>query len=138
MGFVPNDQLPTLLAQHNVYISLVESDGVSASLLEAMEVGLLPIVSDHLANRFWITPGINGLPLNNISPIAVASAISKAFCDLPLRQTAWEYNSKLVRERADLYHNSEIYTERFRKLVRDYHNGSGNVFLPTIHGARGQ
>jgi len=116
-GFVPNNQLPGLLAQHNLYISLVDSDGVSASLLEAMAVGLLPIVPDHPANRFWIRPGENGLLLEDLSPAAVAQAIDKAISDLPLRRRAWQRNPEIVRNRADSYRNSEIFIEHFRQLA---------------------
>ena len=43
------------------YIAAINTDGVSASLLEAMAVGLLPIVPDNPANRNWIDPGHTGL-----------------------------------------------------------------------------
>jgi glycosyltransferase involved in cell wall biosynthesis len=120
VGFVPNDELPLLLAQHNLYVSLVDSDGVSASLLEAMAVGLLPIVPDHPANRFWIKPGENGLLLDDLSPVAVAQAIGSAISNLSLRERAWQQNSDIVRNRADLYRNSEIFVERFWQLANGY------------------
>ncbi len=60
-GWIPNEKLPPLLAQHDGYIAAINTDGVSASLLEAMAVGLLPIVPDNPANRNWIDPGHNGL-----------------------------------------------------------------------------
>ena len=78
-GFVPNDQLPALLAQHNLYVSLIDSDGVSASLLEAMTAGLLPIVPDHPANRFWIRDGENGILLGDLSPDGIAQGIRRNF-----------------------------------------------------------
>jgi glycosyltransferase involved in cell wall biosynthesis len=121
-GFVPNDDLPSLLAQQDLYVSLIESDGVSASLLEAMATGLLPIVPDHPANRFWIKPGTNGLLLDNTSPTSVAAAVAKAILDLPLRQYAWEHNPETVSKRADLQRNSEIFLDRFRELAGNYHN----------------
>src|SRR5262249_32615429 len=44
-----------------VYGSFPPSDGVSASLLEAMACGLFPVVSDLRSNRDWIDDGVNGL-----------------------------------------------------------------------------
>ena len=122
VGFVPNDQLPALLAKHNIYTSLVDSDGVSASLLEAMAIGLLPIVPDNAANRFWITSGENGLLLGDLSPASVAKAVREAILNLPLRQRAWQRNLQIVRDRADLYRNSAMFMEHFRRLATDYHN----------------
>jgi glycosyltransferase involved in cell wall biosynthesis len=128
VGFIPNDQLSALLAEHDLYVSLVNSDGVAASLLEAMAVGLCPLVPDHLANRYWIEPGENGLLLNDFSPVAVAQAIRKAITDLPLRQRAWQQNLEIIRNRADLYHNSEIFVEHFRQLASDYRSRNSKGF----------
>jgi glycosyltransferase involved in cell wall biosynthesis len=122
-GFVPNDQLPRLLAEHNLYLSLVDSDGVSASLLEAMVVGLLPIVPNHAANRPWIQSGQNGVLLDDLSPANVANAIAMAISNLPLRRKAWQQNAEIVRNHADLYYNAELFVERFRQLA-SYHRGS--------------
>jgi glycosyltransferase involved in cell wall biosynthesis len=117
LGFVPNDKLPALLMQHHLYISLVASDGVSASLLEAMAVGLLPLVPDHPANRLWIEPGVNGVLLDNLSPAAVAEALRRAVEDFSLRLRAWQQNPAIVHDRADLHRNSSLFVERFRRLA---------------------
>jgi glycosyltransferase involved in cell wall biosynthesis len=117
-GFVPNDRLSGLLRQHNFYISLIKSDGVSASLLEAMAAGLLPIVPDHAANRLWIRHGENGILLQDLSPTGITQGIRLAISDLPLRRRAWDANPEIVRERADLYRNSELYVKKFRELAQ--------------------
>lgn len=117
-GFVCNDDLPALLAKHNLYISLVESDGVSASLLEAMAVGLLPIVPDHPGNRHWISSGENGLLLGDLSPDAIAQAILAARMNLPLRERALRQNPEIVSSRADLYKNANVFLRRFRELAQ--------------------
>lgn len=121
-GFVSNDELPGLLSQHNTYISMVDSDGVSASLLEAMAVGLMPIVPDNQANRFWIKTGENGSLINELTPRAIAQTIRNAFFDTSLRQKAWELNSERVRRDADLYRNSKKFLEHFQQLARGRHN----------------
>lgn len=118
-GFVPNDDLPALLSQQTLYVSLIPSDGVSASLLEAMVVGLCPIVPDNAANRQWIQPGENGTLLDDLSPEAIARGIRQAGTDLTLRERAWQQNPQMVSERADLYRNSQSYVERFQQLVND-------------------
>ena len=116
-GFVDNDKLAPLLAQHNIYLSVPDSDGVSASLLEAMAVGLVPIVLDDASSRHWIDDGINGLLLKLTSPEAVAEAVQRAMADLALRERAWRMNPEIVALRADLYRNSKIFVERFKELA---------------------
>jgi glycosyltransferase involved in cell wall biosynthesis len=85
-----------------------------------MTVGLLPIVPNHPANRFWIKDGENGLLLNDLSPDGIAQCIARAISDLPLRQRAWQANSQIVRDRADLYRNSKMFVEKFRELARQH------------------
>ncbi|HRE46499.1 MAG TPA: glycosyltransferase [Aggregatilineales bacterium] len=116
-GFVPNDQLPGLLAQHTTYLAVIDTDGVSASLLEGMAVGLLPVVADHLANRMWLKAGENGVLLDDLSPGGVAAALRRAHGDLGLRTRAWSANAQIVRERADLSLNSARYVGAFRALA---------------------
>jgi glycosyltransferase involved in cell wall biosynthesis len=119
-GFVSNDDLAALLAQHDLYVSLSPTDGVSASLLEAMAVGLFPIVADHPANRMWIDHRRNGLLLDQLTAAAVARAIRKAASDVDLMEKAWNVNSEAVVKRADLDLNCEQYVLRFRQLWHDH------------------
>ena len=59
-GQIFHDRLPELLRQCNVYVAMPITEGVSASLLEAMASGCYPVVTDLVANRHWITPPTNG------------------------------------------------------------------------------
>jgi glycosyltransferase involved in cell wall biosynthesis len=115
-GFVPNHVLPALLAQHNMYISLVPSDGVSASLLEAMAVGLLPFVPNHPANTDWIVHEKNGYIIDDISAGAIATMIEHN--SHVVRHRAWEQNPLIISERADLYRNAWRYVKQFQQLIR--------------------
>jgi glycosyltransferase involved in cell wall biosynthesis len=90
---------------------------VSASLLEAMAVGLCPLVPDHPANRLWIEPGQNGVLLADLQPTTVAQAIRDTAADLALRRAAWDHNAQIVRAQADLEQNSRQFVERFRQLA---------------------
>jgi len=60
-GKVPNDELPEILRRHDVYLSASLWDGTSLSLLEAMAMGLFPIVSDIKANAAWLNHNADGL-----------------------------------------------------------------------------
>lgn len=119
-GVIPNDDLPRILASHDIYIALPQLDGVSASLLEAMSAGIFPIVFDHSANRYWIETGRNGILTNTLIPDAVADDVTRAYGDVKMRRYAQKYNRTLVFERGDLYRNTAIYLERFRQVVREH------------------
>jgi glycosyltransferase involved in cell wall biosynthesis len=119
VGFVDNDALPSVLAQHDIYVALIPTDGVSASLLEAMAVGLFPIVPDHPANRLWVQHEGNGSLLDRLSASSVAKAIEQAASDVSLRERAWRMNAEIVQEQADLDRNCEQYVLRFRQLLQD-------------------
>jgi glycosyltransferase involved in cell wall biosynthesis len=118
-GFVSNDRLPAVLAENDIYVSLSPSDGVSASLLEAMAVGLFPIVPNHPANRLWIEHERNGLLLDRIGASSVAQSIRDAISNVKLREAGWRMNAEIVREQADLDQNCEQYMIRFRQLLRE-------------------
>ena len=57
---LPRAELLRTLAEADIYVSTSLSDGASQSLLEAMAIGVFPVVSDIAANREWILDGKNG------------------------------------------------------------------------------
>ena len=59
-GRIPNTELPKLLQESNIYISMPITEGVSASLFEAMAANCYPIVTDIAGNQSWIKHRENG------------------------------------------------------------------------------
>lgn len=57
---LPYDKSISLVARCKIFISLTTSDGTPLSLLEAMYLGAIPIVSDLKTNHEVIEHGING------------------------------------------------------------------------------
>ena len=53
-----------LLSRAKIYISATKSDGTSLSLLEAMKLNCIPVVSNIVSNRSWILDGVNGYLFN--------------------------------------------------------------------------
>ena len=99
IGDVTHDHMPALLREHHLYISTSPADTTSVSLLEAMAVGLFPIVTDIPANREWITDGENGrlVPPGEATKLAVA--IIDAWRDSDLRDRAREKNARIIATR---------------------------------------
>lgn len=72
LGKVPQSKIVELLNQSHVFVSVSLSDGNSLSLIEAMACGAYPIVTNILANKQWITDGVNGsfVEINNVNQLA--------------------------------------------------------------------
>lgn len=112
-GGVSDTDLVSALRSARFYLSASHSDGASASLLEAMACGLLPIVSDIPANREWIVNRKNGLLFPAGDHEALARAMAVALEGAPWIADAVESNSRLVAERADV----DINLRRLSRLL---------------------
>jgi len=118
VGRVDHDALPTLLCSADIYVSMQPSDGVSASLLEAMACGVFPIVVDNEANRIWIKDGVNGFlcPVNN--HFVLAEKIEEALKCIDLREEAKRMNFEIVRRRASMEANMRTTLRVYEDLVK--------------------
>lgn len=99
-GRIPPTAVADRLRVADVYVSTALSDGASASLLEAMASGLVPVACDIEANRAWISDGANGLLFPPGDAAGLARCLERALVDSGLRQTAFETNPRIVSERA--------------------------------------
>jgi glycosyltransferase involved in cell wall biosynthesis len=59
-GKVPQSKVVDILNHSHVFVTVSLSDGNSLSLIEAMACGAYPVATDILANKQWITDGVNG------------------------------------------------------------------------------
>ena len=116
-GRVPHEELPALLRRSSIYVSAVRTDGVSASLLEAMATGCFPIVRDNAANRHWVEHGRNGLLVAEGSAAAYAEAITTACRDHELLANAARINREIVAERADSTRNMRTIERAYQALI---------------------
>jgi glycosyltransferase involved in cell wall biosynthesis len=116
-GHVVNGELPGYLASSAVYVSPVPSDGVSASLLEAMACGAFPIVRDIEANSTWIEHGRNGFLVPGDEPRSYAAAIAAACRDDALRRRAAEQNRRIVEERGEIRSNMKRIEAAYAELA---------------------
>lgn len=114
LGFLPRERLAQALAEADIYVSTSLSDGTSVSLLEAMAVGLVPVVSDIPANRGWVTDGVNGFLASPTDADAFAEKLSQAL-ERPeeWRRQAAIHNKALIRTRA-------LWNEQMRKIEAAY------------------
>lgn len=122
-GAIRPDRLAELLRGASVYVSAVKTDGVSASLLEAMACGCYPVVTDNEANRLWVDDGENGTLVAGSEPADLARAIAGALDDVEARDRAAALNRRIVEERADLTKNMRTIEDAYESLVASASGG---------------
>jgi glycosyltransferase involved in cell wall biosynthesis len=113
-GHVDGTVVEQMVASADVYISVAESDGLSLSLLEAMCLGAVPVVSNIPANRGWVNDGHTGV-LVEIDPSSLAGGITRA-----LELDPWRVardNVAIVAERADMSTNLTACEEAMDEIV---------------------
>lgn len=116
-GRIPNTELPKLLQQSNVYISMPTTEGVSASLFEAMACNCYPIVSDIPGNQSWITHRENGqlIEVDNIEMLA--NELMWSFKNAASRNQTIIRNRKFVEENANYDINMKVISEKYHELL---------------------
>jgi glycosyltransferase involved in cell wall biosynthesis len=116
-GKVPNDALPEILRRHDVYLSASLWDGTSLSLLEAMAMGLLPIVSDIRANSAWLNHNADGLLHKVGDAMDLADCIMQLCSNPQLAVDAAGRNREKVVERGNRQANMRRLEQIYEKLV---------------------
>jgi glycosyltransferase involved in cell wall biosynthesis len=116
-GFLSGRKLIGALSAADLYLSTSFSDGTSVSLLEAMAVGLFPIVSDIEGNRDWIADGANGFLVNPHNIDGLAARITLALSKVDWRREVCQQNKELVKQRALRKNQMDIMEQAYRELL---------------------
>jgi len=96
LGRIPHEEMPSLLAKSDIYVSTSLYDGTSVSLLEAMGTGAFPVVTDIPANREWIEDGKNGF----LFPVNDENILARKVLDAIHNQELLARGQKLNQSRA--------------------------------------
>ncbi|HLN94267.1 MAG TPA: glycosyltransferase [Flavobacterium sp.] len=118
-GRIPNTQLPKLLGESSIYLSMPITEGVSASLFEAMACGSYPIVTDLPGNRSWISHRDNGQLVPVDDATALANEIEWALANPELRRKASEHNRQFVETYADFHTNMKKIADRYHEMINE-------------------
>lgn len=117
LGRINNNNIPKYLQDSNFYISMPITEGVSASLFEAMASGSFPIVSDLAGNRCWLTEKVNGLLVPSENHIKLAEELEWAFNNSKVTKKAIADNRKFVEENANYSKNMKIIAKAYNDLM---------------------
>lgn len=74
-GALTNEDVLALFRQSIIYIGLSKSDGISASMIEAMGQGAVPIQSKTSCCDEWIEDGVGGFLVNYDDPTEVVERV---------------------------------------------------------------
>lgn len=119
-GRIPNYKLPELLQKSDFYISMPITEGVSASLFEAMACNCYPIVTDIPGNQSWIKHRENGQLIIIDDFKMLAEGILWAFKDYEHRNTAVSKNRQFVEENANYNTNMKIIAKKYHELINTH------------------
>ncbi len=114
-GKVHNDDLPEILAWHDVYLSASLWDGTSLSLLEALAMGLFPIVSDIKANSAWLSHNADGL----LHKVGDADDLAKCIMQLHGNPQLAVSAAKRNREKVAEHGNRKTNMKRLERIYQE-------------------
>lgn len=111
VGWLNPEENARWYAQSKIWVSIPESDGVGISMLEAMAYGCIPVVSDLPVKHEWITDGVNGILVNDVS----TEFISESFrLEQPEVQ---KLNHIIIAERGTKTANREKFIHLYKKIL---------------------
>ena len=116
-GRIPNSHLPNLLQESNYYISMPVTEGVSASLFEAMASNCYPLVTDVLGNQSWITNRVNGQLIAVDDFEMLASELIWAIENPDYRNKAVKINRLFVEQNANYAVNMKRIADCYHTLI---------------------
>lgn len=118
VGAVDAGEVHRLLGESDIFVSASRVDGTSSALLEALAVGLVPVVSNIAANRAWVDDEQDGLLFPAGDSVALASALQRAAHDDGLIERAWVNGRARVEQGGDLDRNLDRLTELLERVAR--------------------
>lgn len=119
LGRINNDDLPNLLKTSNFYISMPITEGVSASLFEAMASGCYPIVTNIIGNQYWIKHRENGQLIDVDDYKTLANEIIWAFANKEYRNCAISENRIFIEKNIDYKKNMQIIANKYHELINN-------------------
>jgi len=118
-GRLPADALHTLLRESDIYVSIIATEGMSSSLIEAVAHGLLPVVWDMPASKTLVENGVNGILVVDDHPDDIAGAMARASAEFAEFESGLAENAARVKSEFDRLKNIGVFLEKYKELRRD-------------------
>ena len=117
LGRIPRKTLDDLLKTSDIYVSIIATEGMSSSLIEAVAHGLLPVVWDMPASRTLVENGVNGILVDDDSADDIAGAMGRAAAEFADFEPALAKASEKAKKDFDRRKNIGKFLEEYKKLV---------------------
>ena len=101
-----------------IYIGLAVSDGLSTSMVEAMNFGAFPIQSEISAASDFIEHGVNGFIVDPWDINGIAHLVMSASTDHGLVDSAQITNREIVKKKYDLDIGTTKIIEIFKQSTK--------------------
>lgn len=110
LGVLPYSENIDKVSKSRFFLSLTTSDGASLSLLEAMALGTIPVVSNIKPNLEWIIDGHNGFIVDLNNSDKACNKIQKILSTSEeVLYSMAQANYKIIQEKACLKNNMKKY-----------------------------
>jgi glycosyltransferase involved in cell wall biosynthesis len=118
-GRLKTAEISMILAESDIYISLIDTEGLSSSLLEACACGTIPIAADIPASRAVIQNNENGILINDLSPKETGEIICQAIKDDNLRAKCRKNNPEIISEKFSRKNNLKKFLDKYQELIEE-------------------
>jgi glycosyltransferase involved in cell wall biosynthesis len=108
------------MARARLMIGVGISDGIGTTLLEAMALGVFPIVASTSCAGEWIRSGVDGFIVNPHDVDEIAQAITRAATDDVLVDAAAPRNRAEVERRWNARLNSDAALAIYKAVVEGH------------------
>jgi hypothetical protein len=112
-----HNQILDLYRQSRFYVGLSKSDGLPASMLEAMSQGAYPIQTSSACLDGWMEPGITGTSIGNVTVLEVAKALEFALGNDDFLMSAQKANLETIRSKYSQSALSQHSRLTYRQLI---------------------
>ena len=116
-GRLDPEPLIDLLKSSDIYLSIIETEGLSSSLIESIVCELLPIVSDMPGSRGMVHDKVDGYLVKSVAPEDLCLVMLEAVENYEKLKPALIKNSKAVKEKFSREINQKIFIEKYRELL---------------------
>jgi glycosyltransferase involved in cell wall biosynthesis len=118
-GFLRRKSFLDIFKKADLYVSTSVSDSTSVALLEAMALGLIPVVTDIPGNREWIKDGENGFLFPPKDHQTLAEKLMLAIRNFHELDNVRKKNLLLIKKRALWEDNMGKIEDRFLELIKE-------------------
>lgn len=114
-----NEEVLEIFSRSQIYIGLSKSDGISASMIEAMSQGAIPIQSDTSCCGEWLDNEVGGYLVKYDDIETISAKILKILQDEEFQINAANHNYLSLKSKLDGNLSHAAALETYRQLVSD-------------------